>query len=108
MDGGNNIGQFSIGPINPAYQVADVEDFNGDGRADILFRSNDDAVIWMMNGATNIAQLGPRNNEFHLSGGASPVRHRVFEEAEGWDVDRLGRRGNGRKPSRIPGNRKYH
>jgi hypothetical protein len=69
MKGGTNTGQFTVGPVNPIYQVADIEDFNGDGKADILFRSSNDEVIWTMNGATNIGQVGLAdidNNAFQV------------------------------------------
>ena len=37
------------------WQIAGVGDFNGDGRADILWRNSDGQVVeWFMNGANII------------------------------------------------------
>jgi RHS repeat-associated protein len=42
-----------------AWTVTHVADFNGDGRADILYRNDDGSVtLWLMNGTTVIGSVG--------------------------------------------------
>jgi VCBS repeat protein len=45
-------------PTDPSWQIQGVSDFNGDGRADILWRRTTDGLgsIWMMNGGTNAGE----------------------------------------------------
>jgi hypothetical protein len=44
-------------PMDPAWQVAGISDFDGDGRADILWRhAGGLGSIWTMNGATFVAE----------------------------------------------------
>jgi FG-GAP-like repeat len=50
------------GAFDPSWQIVGQRDFNGDGKADLLWsNTNGDNIIWLMNGTTVIAQpdLGP-------------------------------------------------
>jgi hypothetical protein len=43
-------------PISTAWQVRQLADFNGDGKADILWRetASGSSYLWLMNGATAV------------------------------------------------------
>jgi FG-GAP-like repeat len=44
---------------NPDWSVTHTGDFNGDGRADILWRNNNGAVtLWLMSGSTVTSATG--------------------------------------------------
>jgi Calx-beta domain/FG-GAP-like repeat len=48
----------SLGIVDNAWQIADLADFDGDGRTDVLFRNTTtgQAYIWLMNGFTITSQ----------------------------------------------------
>ena len=55
MNGTTITGEGYLAETDLNWQVAGVGDFNGDGRADILWRnsSTGENYIWLMNGTTN-------------------------------------------------------
>jgi len=51
MNGASILASASIGTVGPAWHVANVGDYNGDGNADILWRNDNGALaVWVMNG----------------------------------------------------------
>jgi FG-GAP-like repeat len=53
------IGGAAILGANPDWRVTHVADFNGDGKADLLWQNTNGAVtIWLMNGITTISAAG--------------------------------------------------
>jgi hypothetical protein len=52
MDGTTRVTWGSIGRIDLVWKIVRVEDYNGDGKADIAFRNTDtgSTVIWLMDG----------------------------------------------------------
>ncbi|MBI4691672.1 MAG: VCBS repeat-containing protein [Nitrospirae bacterium] len=57
MDGATQIGSGYLSPDNPGnvdWKVVGIDDFNGDGKGDILFRyeGTGDLVVWYMDGTT--------------------------------------------------------
>ena len=65
MNGTTVIGGASLGNPGPSWHAKGTGDFNGDGRADILWQNDSgEAAIWEMNGtnilaAATIANPGP-------------------------------------------------
>ncbi len=62
MDGLNILSQNFLNPyptVDNSWKIAGTGDFNGDSKADILWRNDDGSVnIWLMNGA-NVLATGP-------------------------------------------------
>ena len=55
MNGTSIIGAGALANPGPSWHVAGTGDFNGDGKADILWQNSDGTpVIWLMNGASII------------------------------------------------------
>src|SRR5205809_561890 len=73
-----------------AWQVKGIGDFDGDGKADILWRnsSTGENYIWLMNGLSTASQ-GSVN---------------FVDPASGWQVQRLARRAG----FKTPGGRRYN
>ena len=60
LNGTSVIGADSPGSVSPDWQIADVGDFNGDGKADILWRHTSGSLyIWLMNGTSVIGTGSP-------------------------------------------------
>src|SRR5690606_32209179 len=53
MDGANVVGSGSFAG-SPTATAIGTGDFNGDGLSDILFQDGADAVIWTMDGTTQL------------------------------------------------------
>ena len=71
MNGTNVIGSAVVGNPGPSWHALGTGDFNGDGRADILWQnSNGEAAIWEMNGTNVIAaaSLGNPGPDWHIMG----------------------------------------
>ncbi|MBL8538615.1 MAG: VCBS repeat-containing protein, partial [Hyphomonadaceae bacterium] len=57
MEGGLTLGQAIIGGAPLSWSVANVGDYNGDGRDDIMLRNADGTLaLWTMNGFTVLNQ----------------------------------------------------
>jgi hypothetical protein len=81
MDGTALAGARYLDPISEDWQVVDLDDFNGDGKADILWRNMSDGsadagqlYIWQMNGPTLMSGTGYTASQADL----------------GWRVDGVG------------------
>jgi hypothetical protein len=66
MNGTNAVSIGAVGPFNPgpSWQVRGAEDFNGDGRADILWQGSDGTpAVWLMDGLNflSASAVGPFN-----------------------------------------------
>ncbi len=80
MDGMTPISQAIVGTPPPSWHAIGTGDFNGDGKADILFQYNDaanasdpsngEAAIWLMNGLmpTSPAIIGAPPPSWHAIG----------------------------------------
>jgi len=60
MDGSTVASAVSLLGATPDWSVSHVGDFNGDGRADILWRNNTNGAVnmWLMNGGTVTSAVG--------------------------------------------------
>jgi hypothetical protein len=53
MSGPSVIGAGALATVSPEWIVVDLADFDGDGKADIIWRHTDGSVyFWKMNGAS--------------------------------------------------------
>jgi hypothetical protein len=51
------------GSPGPTWHIEDAQDYNGDGKADILWQNNNgQAAVWFMNGGTPIFETGVGGN----------------------------------------------
>jgi hypothetical protein len=59
MNGATVISQVGLLGPDPGWSVTHVADFNGDGKADLLWQNTNGAVtIWLMNGSTTTSAVG--------------------------------------------------
>jgi hypothetical protein len=65
MDGHALIAGQDVGPnVGPSWHALGANDYNGDGKADILWQNNDGTpAIWLMDGFTLVTgtNVGPFN-----------------------------------------------
>jgi hypothetical protein len=54
MNGSQVTSEHTVATVDPSWQVAQIGDFNGDGKADVLWRSTLSGAMqdWTMNGST--------------------------------------------------------
>ena len=75
MNGLSIASQGSLGVIGNDWQIAGVGDFNGDGKADILWRnaSTGEVYIWLMNGLSIASRrsLGVIGSDWQIAGSAT-------------------------------------
>jgi hypothetical protein len=60
MNGMNAVTVGAVGPFNPgpSWHIDGTDDYNGDGKSDILWQSDDGTpAIWFMDG-TNVVSIG--------------------------------------------------
>ena len=67
MDGTQRIGEGQLAPLDPAWQVVGAGDYNGDGRADIL---------WRHSSGTNVSVVDERRQRYRR-GRARRARSRL-------------------------------
>ena len=74
MDGKTIIGATYLDPISTDWQIQGTADFNGDGKADILWRNTragapdvGNLYVWIMNGATVSAGTGYTGSQADLT-----------------------------------------
>jgi glucose/arabinose dehydrogenase len=59
MNGTSISAAANILTTDPAWTISHIADFNGDGKADILWRNSNGAVtLWLMNGSTVVSTVG--------------------------------------------------
>jgi hypothetical protein len=72
MNGSQIAANAGVGSIGTAFHVADVADFNGDGRADILLHNDvtGGVAMWQMNGSQIAANqtFGTIGTAWHEAG----------------------------------------
>ena len=71
MNGTTFIGSVSLGTLATSWNIMGVGDFNGDGKADILWQHTSGArSIWLMNGTvhTSSVSLGTVDNHWNIVG----------------------------------------
>ena len=71
MNGTVHTSSVSLGTVDPPLEHRGSGDFNGDGKADILWQSTSGArAIWLMNGTVHISSvsLGNVDNQWKIVG----------------------------------------
>jgi len=71
MNGLSVTSQTLVSSVTPDWQVLFVGDFNGDKKADILWRNNDNLIgMWLMNGTTISSQclIGSTTPDWAIDG----------------------------------------
>jgi hypothetical protein len=59
MDGTTYLGGGTLAAVASAWRVANIGDFNGDGRADILWQNADGGLsLWLLDGLAALATGG--------------------------------------------------
>ena len=60
----------NVGSVNTDYKIEQVADYNGDGKADVIWRgqTSGGVIVWIMNGATvqSVISLGSVNNTYKI------------------------------------------
>ena len=108
MDGMNLTGAGTVGPnLGPSWHVKDAADFNGDGKADILWQNDSgQAAIWTMDGMnlTGMGTVGPNPGpswhvkdaaDFNGDGKADILWQNDSGQAAIWTMDGMNLTGAG-------------